>query len=218
MSVVVIVPPKPIVSLALAKQHLRVDGDDEDELITSYIATAQAAIDGPGGWLNRAIMPQTLELRQDGFYSQDWALGGGLFAWSGGWRQEAWSSWPFHRVQLPFPPLISVVSITYEGVSGADQTLTSSGWLATDEGVEPSFGASWPGGRLQANAVRIRYRAGYEIAGNPAPPPQYVQGVLMAVAGLYMNREDIVIDAARVTQVVNDAATNLVTADRIFNL
>ncbi len=59
----VIDPPAPLVTLERVKAHLRVDGAEEDDLIAVYIAAAQATIDGPGGWLGRALGRQTIEYR-----------------------------------------------------------------------------------------------------------------------------------------------------------
>ena len=47
------------VTLDEAKLHLRVDGDDEDTLISSLIAATTGHLDGPSGILGRFIMPQT---------------------------------------------------------------------------------------------------------------------------------------------------------------
>lgn len=54
-------PTGPVVSLADLKAHLRVDGADEDTLIASLEAAAVAYLDGWGGVLGRAILPQTWE-------------------------------------------------------------------------------------------------------------------------------------------------------------
>jgi len=43
-------------TLAEAKAHLRLDHEDEDALVTSLIATAQAHLDGPEGILSRVLM------------------------------------------------------------------------------------------------------------------------------------------------------------------
>jgi uncharacterized phiE125 gp8 family phage protein len=204
MKLVVIDPPAPIVSLALAKAHLRVDNDDEDSLISLYIGAAQGAIDGPEGWLGKAVGVQTLELRLPAFFAQQWRVGR-AFAWEEGCWTD-WSFWPFNQINLPCPPLKEVVSITYEDLQGNDQVLDPSGWRATDDGLTPAFNDIWPDGRIEANAVRVRYTAGYDI-----PPAPIVSAVLMAVSGLYANREDVVIASARVTQVINDAYTNLLS-------
>lgn len=214
MSVVVITPPELVVDLATAKAHLRVDHDDDDALIGVYLGGAQGAIDGPSGWLGRAIGVQTLELRLASFQAQDWRLPGG-YAWDGSvWPN--WTHWPFDRIRLPYPPLITVTSITYEDLTGADVVLDESGWraLATaDSGaVVPTFGDIWPAGRIEANAVRIRYQAGYATA-----PPAIVSAILMATAGLYANREDVMITDTRATQIINDAYGNSLAPFRVWH-
>ena len=223
MSVRVITPPAPFVGLDLAKRHLRVDHADDDLLITLQIAAACATIDGPGGWLGRAIGVQQLELRRDGFDVAGWGWSGG-YAWEGGWN---WAAWPFARIALPYPPFVSVQSITYEDGLGADQVLTPAGWAASDEGVEPAFGLSWPSGRVAANAVRVAYTAGYPdrpppagaadgTAPTPTVPAPIVAAALLVVGDLYANREAVVIDAARVTVVENPTAANLLAPYRIY--
>ena len=62
MSATVVTPPAPIVTLEEAKAHLRVDHADEDALITAVVATATAWLDGPDGWLGRALGEQMLEV------------------------------------------------------------------------------------------------------------------------------------------------------------
>lgn len=65
MTVVVVTPPEPIVTVEEAKQHVRIDDDGEKAYVEGLIAAAQGWIDGPAGWLGRAIGPQLLELRDD---------------------------------------------------------------------------------------------------------------------------------------------------------
>jgi uncharacterized phiE125 gp8 family phage protein len=142
MSTVVIDPPEPLVSLALAKQHLRVDGDDQDTLIEAYIAAASQHIDGPAGFLGRAIAPQTLEDRRVSF-----------------WTHGATA------VRLEYEPVIDIVSVTYVDGAGADQVLAPADYLLTGEFgaplLSPAYGVSWPAPRYAAESVRVRYRAGY---------------------------------------------------------
>ena len=63
----IVAPAEPLVSLTDLKQHLRVDHDDDDGLISSLFASAMAHIDGPRGVLGRCIQPQTWEGRPDPF-------------------------------------------------------------------------------------------------------------------------------------------------------
>ena len=60
MTPVLITPPaaQPV-TLPEAKAHCRVDGSDDDALITGLIAAAVGHLDGWSGVLGRCIMPQT---------------------------------------------------------------------------------------------------------------------------------------------------------------
>lgn len=97
MKVIVIEPPAPVVTLEEAKRHLVIDADlqDDDILIESLVAAATAWLDGPAGWLNRALGVQVLE-----------------------WQR---CDWPSNREALPFPPEIEIISISYIDPAGAVQ-------------------------------------------------------------------------------------------------
>ena len=87
MRVAVVTPPAPILTAAQAKQHLRVEGDAENAYIEGLIAVATARIDGPDGWLGRALGTQVLE----------------AVVPSSAWASER---------RLPLPPLVEIVSET----------------------------------------------------------------------------------------------------------
>jgi len=65
--VLVTPPADPVVSLSDLKDHLRIDADDENDLIKALEQAAVAHLDGWSGILGRAIMPQE--------WSQDFAPG-----------------------------------------------------------------------------------------------------------------------------------------------
>lgn len=102
MRVRVVAPPEPIVSTAEAKKHVRVDQDmtDDDSYLDGLVATAQMWLDGPGGWLERSIGPQLLELTDDAA------------------RDE---------LRLPYGPVLEIVEVTVDGeqveVEGLADTL-----------------------------------------------------------------------------------------------
>lgn len=119
------------VTLAEAKLHLRVIGNDEDSLISGLIAAATDYLDGPDGILGRAILPQT-------------------------WREE-WDHFP-SVIPLRMGPVSGVVSVSYTDGAGLPQTVTgsrlSSLWGAWR--VAPAVGSSWPSG----SSVAVEYTAG----------------------------------------------------------
>ena len=216
MSIAVIEPPAAAIDLAMVKAHLRITSAAEDTILAVYIAAAQAMIDGPYGWLGRCIGVQTLELRLDQFPSAIWGWGydpggDGLF----------WDSSPSSglaglasgSLDLPYPPLISVTSVTYEDQDGVLQTLPSAAYLATDEGVDASFGTVFPSGRCEPGAVRIRYVAGYETM--PAP---IVAALLLMIGDLYSNRQTVEtgVRAAAVSVPMSTTVESLLGPYRVF--
>jgi uncharacterized phiE125 gp8 family phage protein len=163
---VLVAPPLGfVVSLDEAKAHLRVEGTDEDDAITALLGAAIGSLDGPDGTLGRALSPQTLELRLAGF-------GEG-------------------PVRLPLPPCLSVTSVKVTGSDGAEATVDPAVYRLVPGGsaftacVELAYGRSWPAVRSGADAVRIRYQAGY---GAGELPPPIRTAILMRVAHLYENR------------------------------
>jgi hypothetical protein len=216
MSVVVVTPPPLIVSRDLAKKHLRIDNDAEDILIDVYLAAAQAAIDGPMGWLGRCVGVQTLEARFDGFTTPIWSWNfnsQGLF-WGGGDNFAFLNAaFPSGRIELPFPPLIEVLSVTYEDGNGRDVVLPSADYLALNDGLEAAYGMSFPSGRWTTNAVRVQYRAGYDFA-----PPAIEAALLLMTGDLYNNRETVEtgVRAAAVQVPMSTTVQNLLGPFRVW--
>ncbi|TWB20047.1 putative phiE125 gp8 family phage protein [Rhizobium sp. ERR 1071] len=98
MRVVVIEAPTEIISVDEAKKFLIIDQDitDDDDLIKSFILAATQWLDGPEGWLGRALGIQVLE-----------------------WQR---CNWPTDRERLPFPPEVEIISIKYIDPDGIEQT------------------------------------------------------------------------------------------------
>ncbi|MBW6531922.1 head-tail connector protein [Sphingomonas sp. RRHST34] len=196
MRVFVVIPPEPVVTLDEAKAHLKVDGSDEDALIEAYVAAATGHIDGPDGWLGRALGVQTLEARCDSASCRD-------------------------VVSLPFPPVIELVSVSYLDRDGIEQMAD----LADVEQLGANIiatGAAWPwvGGSTRREAVRIRYRAGYAPDTSGAEPkstlPAAIRAAILLMTGdLYRNRDTVAINT--VTQVpMSTAVANLLRPFRVY--
>lgn len=142
-----LVPPttEPI-SVADAKQHLRIVVNDEDTLIQSYIAAAREWVET---FCNRTLVKTTWKYQADCF---PWYWNGIDDGYSLGFR-------------LPRAPLISVSGITYVDENGTTQTLSSS-YYDTDYNTEPglvslAYNQTWPSTRATRNAVAVTYLAGY---------------------------------------------------------
>lgn len=160
MGIRIVTPPatEPV-TLAEAKLHLRVDGTDEDALITRLISAAREQAEQE---LDRSVAPQTLQLMLDAF--------------------------PAGAIRLPRGPVISVTSLQYVDEAGVLQTVGGANYALDDAQIDawllPAYGFDWPATRDEANAVRVTYTAGW--ASCPAAVQQWV---LLAVGTLYASRE-----------------------------
>jgi uncharacterized phiE125 gp8 family phage protein len=135
MIVRVITPPEPIVTWAEAQKHLRLDDDEEQAYVEALIAAATGWIDGPGGWLGRAVGRQLLELVDCGFGNN----------------------------ALPYPPAIEIESIVYLDGTRTAVTMADTDYrLLINGSLAPAPNLSWPSVASDLEAVRVRYHAGYE--------------------------------------------------------
>lgn len=165
------------VTLAEAKSHLRLDpdGTDENALIADLIRAARENVEN---FTHRAIIAQTWDLKLDGF--------------------------PGGPICLPFPPLLSVTSITYLDGAGVSQTWASSNYIVDKPSgpfaqagrIYPAYGVVYPTTRGQVNAVAVRFVAGYHADAETSRnvcPAALKQGIKFLVANWYLNAEPTVL-------------------------
>lgn len=123
------------VTLAQAKAHCRVDGNDEDAYLDSLIAAATSHVES---LIGRAVMAQTWEYLLDEFDDE---------------------------MLIPLGPVSSVSSVKYFDVDAAEQTLAGTYYavdLTSDpQRVLLADEAAWPGVNGGTNQVTIRFVAGY---------------------------------------------------------
>lgn len=135
------------VSLALAKQHLRVDLNDEDDLISEYIAAARQWCEN---YCERAFITQYRITSYDGFPEDG------------------------SPIPLLCPRVATVESVVYDDDDDAEQTLDASTYNES-LGVDQAFislaqGESWPTTGTTAAPVRITTKCGYGTAATDVPP------------------------------------------------
>lgn len=159
-------PTAEPISVTEAKSHLRVDISADDTLIGTYITAARQYAEQH---LWRALVTQTWDLVLD-----YWPMGS--------------------RIEIPWPPLQSVTSVTYTDDNGDTSTYSSANYIVDTYG-EPGgivlkSTASWPSATLQeVNAVKVRFVAGYGAAS--AVPEPIKSAIKLLVGTLYENREDV---------------------------
>lgn len=156
-------PAEEPLTLADAKDHLRVTHTDEDMLIAALIATARESAEARTG---RALVTQT-------------------------WRHTL-DTWPAHGIiVLPRPPLVSVQEVSYLDNDGARQIIPGTDYQVITNTllgqVLPAYGLSWPSCRDQPGSIQVDYTAGYGAA---ADVPQSLKAwMLLAIGTWYARRE-----------------------------
>lgn len=161
---VVIPPTEPVVTWEEADAHLELDGDlSKKTYVESLVAAASGHIDGPDGWLGRALGVQTIEARLDNF--------------------------DCGSIRLPYKPVIDIVSVHYATPGGNIALIDPDQYELLGPSLVPVFGKVWPAANWQREAVRVRYRAGYDGEEGRIMPAPIKQAILLMVGDLYKFRE-----------------------------
>lgn len=196
MHVAVATPPSdPVVSTDDAKAHLKVDFDDDDDLIEGFVAAATALLDGPDGLLGRALSAQTLVATIEGFPGEPREILDHLHR-----ERMRW-----HGLALRCLPIGVIESVSYIDPTGAPATVDASVYALTPDGrLRLAFDQAWPQARSRRDPVTITYTAGYETLPKPIRA-----AILLMVGDLYENRDAQVISESRATSIVNLTAQRL---------
>lgn len=153
-------------TLEEVKAHLIVEDTDDDALIQTYLDAATARIESA---CEQRFVTQTWDWVLDRFPSKS-------------------------IMEIPYPPLQSVTSITYTDEQGVAQTLAAANYIVdTDSkpgriGLEE--GESWPGTKSVINVVTVRFVCGYGAAS--AVPEVAKSAIKLYVGQLYKYREPII--------------------------
>lgn len=137
--IVVVVTPRAgeIIELEMVKRHLRVEHDDDDDLIALYVEAVISWLDGPAGWLGRSLGPQTLSAQGMSADAND------------------------GDVRLPYGPVTAIDAVAYVGVDGATVPVSEDDWTLVANRVRPAAGVMLP------DNLTIQYVAGHEPADLP---------------------------------------------------
>jgi uncharacterized phiE125 gp8 family phage protein len=147
-------PAAPLLTLADARAHLRVEDNTEDDLIETYVSAVTDMLDARYGELGIALVTQT-------------------------WKQVL-SEFPSSgQIILRLPPVQSVTSVTYFDADNAEQTFSTDNYTLTIKDdhacVDLVSGASWPQTYDRADAVSVTYVTGFGDDGTDVP-----EGIRMA--------------------------------------
>lgn len=151
--------PAPL-DVALAREHLRLDGIAEDHLLQVYLEAARRELDGPDGVLGQCVGPQLWRLSLPG-----------------------WTD----RVVLPVEP-VRAVAVEYDDAAGVVQELPAADYeieqgtamrprlRMTASGLPQLAAVPWP--------VRVTIEAGLEEI-----PPHILVAIWMRAADLFEHRD-----------------------------
>ena len=150
-------------NLQEVKQFLRVDHNDDDNLILGLITVARERAENI---THRALITQTWQLYLDDWPNEDY-------------------------IELPYPPLQGVVSVYYVDYEGT-ATLWAATNYDEDVYIEPgrlmlAYGIEWPTVTLDVgSAIRVQYTCGY---GTPDDVPiELKHAMKLHIADLYEMR------------------------------
>lgn len=187
------------ITLANAYAHLRIWNDSTGSADDAWLTTfgIPAAREYCEGFLGRSLATRTMELSSNRFpaVSIESAIG--------------------PVITLPFGPVQSVTSITYQSIaldSNGDQVLDSNDDVVIDtvtvdaadyeldRYVTPNrlvlaYGKAWPSALDAANSVKVRYVTGYvgapDTPGNDVMPKVARAAMLLMLGHLYSSREAV---------------------------
>ncbi len=175
---VLITPPEDdVMTVAECKSALGITTTSQDGMIGAALDAAVCSLDPAfGGWLGRALRPQTWEYRL------------AEFPYCDGYSRRYEFPYRSEEIRLPYPTLTSVTSIKYDDANGDEQTLVE----GTDYNVmgvngfsygsvTPCYNKSWPSARRTPESVRIRYVCGYE----DDIPPAISQAIALMVKSVF---------------------------------
>lgn len=150
-----VAPATGVITLADARNHLRVTSGDEDTVIQGFIDAASAYLDARDGVLGEALVTQTWRLAMD------------LPA----------------EVTLPLGPAQSIAAIQYIDAAGVTQTYSASNYRLVGQAVELVTGAVWPEVADRQEAFWIDFVAGYGTAAQI--PATVKAAALMMIGEMY---------------------------------
>lgn len=147
-----------------ARDQLRITHTAEDYYLNGLIPRARELFQARTG---HCLMPTTYELTLQKFA---------------------------YAIELKMPPIISITSVKYTDVDGAEQTLASTEYVLDNTSplrgyVVHDVDVTYPDIYTGINGVRVRYQAGYATAA--LVPGVIKQWMLMQISNWFNNRQPL---------------------------
>lgn len=174
-------------SLGEVKASLGID-DSDDTQDANLVGTLRACIEACERYTRRTFVTTTWTMFKDRFP-------GKALPWWDGVREMADTELTdlTESIEIPRPPLLTIVSIKAHKQDGTTTTVTASNYIV-DTASEPGRVAlkvtkTWPTDALRAiNGVEVEFTAGYGPTGSDVPAP-IREAILLCVGETHSNRE-----------------------------
>ncbi len=155
-------PAEEPVTLDEARAQLRLDGTDEDALLTALVTSACAVLEA--------------ETRR-AFVTQSWRL--------------VLDLWPRRGIAIPLAPVSGIARLALIDADGAFETLDPSLYETALEGDAPRIVATgaWPAPRRRVGGIAVDFVSGYGAAG--AVPAPLKQALLLLAAHWFETRTPV---------------------------
>ena len=185
-----------LISLTTAKSFLRVTNTAEDTLITTMIG---AAIQSAENYTNSRFLETQytmfMETWDDVYVSNHYttSLSNGTYLTTGGYVGKD----GLNQIVLPYAPLDSITHVKYYDSSNAQQTWTedteySVNTFINQKGfIEITKNTTYPTLYDRADAIEIKFKAGYGTGDSDVPEP-IKTAILLILGSMYEKREDSV--------------------------
>ena len=172
---VLVTPPAPVVTLAEAKAHLRIDHDDDNTTVEAMVAAAVGHLDGWTGILRRCLG------------DQEWRIDFDCFE---------------RCMRLPLFPLIEITGSVYRDANGDEQDVDAAGYVTRvdQRGAYVRFvdGFVVPSVSADGAAISLTARFGYSSDADEGEslPAALKAAILLLAAHWYEHREAVVLDGS----------------------
>lgn len=214
--------PEPVLTLAEAKTHLRVDITADDTLIQALILAAARHAEQ---YARRVFVSRQFVMTLEDFPRATWLDGTAAQdgdVWPPRFGCLSRSDRFPDAIVLPLAPLVSVDSIQYFSTtltgspeSPVLQTINDAqaDTITQPPRILPRYGTCWPDVARMPQAVTVTFTAGY---GTPSDVPEDIKAAVKLILGsLYEHRED---EAPMPVVSIPRGAAALLSPYRVFPL
>ena len=184
-------PTKEPVTLEDIKEQLSIREGDELQDV-NMMRRIKEARQWAEGFLGRSLINQTWEM--------------------------AFDTWPA-EMRLRRMPVSSITSIKYIDETGVEQTVDSADYTldtyAPFHAVRLAYNTTWPTHQDIANAIKVRYVAGYGSEGTDVPGP--IREAILLTVGHWTRYQAVAESGVSITR-IPFAVENLLEPYRVINL